>query len=256
MKTNRILWVIVGLLVTSTIAAMFHTGQSRSEVTSVFEPSASPPTPSESRKFGTVDFDVNDSLEATDKERRLKNHRYDNDGWVQKNPHPETAMIGRHTEATPPPAIPVQESDLVVTGRVVDVTTHLSNDKSGVYSEYKIKVDKSLKKSEQLNVAKGGFVTVDRAGGIVRYSNNQTVIYLHNDFGLPEVGKEYVFFLIDDKKGGNYKIITLYELQETGTVPLDLGRNTDDIKRKGKNDFIKTIQEKLLPVNSESRRNP
>lgn len=255
MKSNQVLWVIVALFVTLTIGVSFGTSsQALVRDSSPMTPAASPPT--ESKKYSTVGYESNEALEVDEKEKRkLKGQRYDNDSWVQKNPHPETGMIGRYTEATPPSTLPTQESDLVVTGRVMDVTTHLSNDKSGVYSEYKIKLGKSLKKNEQVNIEKGGFITADRPGGMVRYPNHQTVIYLHNELGLPEVGKEYVLFLTDDKKSGNYKIITLYELQESATVPLDAGRNTDDIKRKGKNDFIKTIQEKLSEK-AESRRNP
>jgi len=154
-------------------------------------------------------------------------------------------MVGRFVEAAPLPAIPTDESDLIVTGRILAFSTHLSNDKSCVYTEYKVKVDQVLNNKVKTQVGKGGILTVDRAGGAVRYPNSQVVIYLDSIKGLPEVGREYIFFLNFDENSGNYSILTLYELQESHTVPLDSGRNVEEIKQMDRSDFLKAVERKL-----------
>jgi hypothetical protein len=250
MKNDRVIWIVVALLTSATGPAPANTRHGLSHDTPIVQTKPTPPTePWSSKRFATVDYESKESLEPAEKERRkLINQRYDKQEWVRTNPHPETGMVGRVIEDEPPPTIPAKESHLIISGRVVKVSTHLSNDKTGVYSEYRIKVDKVFKRGGSIDLEAGGFITVDRAGGKVRYPNGQTVIYLDSVKGLPEVGLEYVMFLTDDKYSNNYPILTLYELHETKTVPMDSGRNTDEIKRKGKTDFIKAIQENLLPV--------
>ncbi|MFN0140980.1 MAG: hypothetical protein ACKVQW_12960 [Pyrinomonadaceae bacterium] len=197
-------------------------------------------------KYGLADYNEETVLEPSERERRNRtSKRYDNEGWVTANPHPETAVIGRVTENEPPPVIPTDESELIVTGKVVKVTAHLSNDKGGVYSEFTVKVGQILKNNLSIELERDSLITLDRAGGVVRYPNGQEVLYEDSQRGLPEEGREYAFFLCADKKSENYKILTLYDLQETKIVPLDSGRAADDIKRMGKSDFLQTVRGKL-----------
>ncbi len=257
MKSNRIIWGIVSLVVFITIAVTTGTLDGRSQAGFAVLPKATPPI-DEFSKYGVADYYAEETSALRERERRRRtNHRYDSQGWVQRNPHPETGKIGRHTEKEPPPMMPTDESDLIVTGRITAVAVHLSNDKSGVYSELTVKVDQVLKNNIPIDIERGSLITVDRAGGIVRYPNGQMVLYLDSEDGLPEVGREYLMFLTSDKKSENYAIRTLYELQETRTVPLDHGRRMDDIKRMGKSDFVKVVREKLSRpvVDDTPRRN-
>ncbi|MBA2333909.1 MAG: hypothetical protein H0V90_03120 [Blastocatellia bacterium] len=259
MKSNRIIWGIVSLVVLITIAVTTGTLDGLGQEKSGLLPKATPPTDGpDFSKYGITDYDAVVSVAASESERRMrKSQRYDSQGWVQRNSHPETGKIGRYTEREPPPTIPTEESDLIVTGRIAGVTAHLSNDKRGVYSEFTVKVDQVPKNIVPIDIERGSLITVDRAGGVVRYPNGQTVLYLDSEDGLPEVGREYLMFLTSDKKSENYAIRTLYELQETRTVPLDHGRRMDDIKRMGKSDFVKSVREKLSRpvVDDAPRRN-
>lgn len=247
MRRRNIMWVLVIFLVTTTVAVAIDNA-TNSESKSKPIPSATPPINSDAdpRRYEIVDYELDQVLEYSERERRKRvSQRYDNQGWVQKNPHPETSMIGRHTEEAPPAILPTAESEVVVIGTVAKVTTHLSNDKTGVYSEYKVKVDQVLKGSDTTGNEQSTFIKIDRAGGLVRYPHGQTVLYLDSDKGLPVVGNQYLLFLKSPTENENYAVLTLYELQETATKPLDSGRRVDDIKRMGKSTFVRIVKDKL-----------
>jgi hypothetical protein len=210
-------------------------------------------------KYAVVDYDAPESANAVErKERKLKNSRYDKQDWVLKNPHPDDGGVGRYDEAEPPPIIPADESDLVIVGKIIDVSAHLSNDRQGVYSEFVIQADKILKNDISKEVEQGKLVTADRAGGFVRYPNGQKVIYRNSERGLPYVGNEYVFFLTKDKISPNYQILTLYELKDAEIIQLDYGRNFEDFKKSNKQDFIESVRNKILESSTDekSRRKP
>ena len=143
-------------------------------------------------------------------QRRIKNQRYDNQNWVAKSPNPEADYARRSIAVQPLPALPVDESDLVVTGLAIGVTAHLSNDKTGIYSEYTIRVDQVLKDGLSKNLTSASTITIDRAGGAVLYPNGHRLAYFIAERKLPVVGAMYALFLRDDKRSKNYEIVALY----------------------------------------------
>lgn len=247
MNSNKLMWVVIAFCITATLAIVFDVADVRSQEKSNISPKETSPIANpDLSKYGVADYEGVVSLNAIELEQRKQlNARYDNQEWVMKNVHPETGKVGRYTESTPPPLIPVQESDVVIIGRVVSVEAHLSNDKSGIYSQYTIKVDQSLKNTLGKKLERGVLIQIDRAGGVVRYPNGQCVLYLESDKGLPDVGREYAFFLKSENKGESLAIVSLYELQNNQTVPLDSGHPADDIKRLGRSSFIEKIRAKL-----------
>lgn len=247
MNSNKLMWALVAFCITATLAIVFDVADVRSQEKSNISPKETPPIANpDLSKYGVADYEGVVSLNAIELEQRKQlNARYDNQEWVTKNVHPETGKVGRHTESTPPPLIPVQESDVVIIGRVLSVEAYLSNDKSGIYSQYTIKVDQSLKNTLGKKLERGVLIQIDRAGGVVRYPNGQSVLYLDIDKGLPEVGREYAFFLKSENKGESLAIVSLYELQRNQTVPLDSGHSADEIKRLGRSSFIEKIRAKL-----------
>lgn len=263
MKNNRIMWGIVALVVLTTIAIALGTLEIHSQQNSANQSSATP-TPNHDgsevlNKYAVVDYDAPEPTNATEREeRKQKNKRYDNQDWVFKNPHPDDSGVGRFDETPPPSIIPITESDLVIVGKVVNVTAHLSNDKLGVYSEFTIQIRQILKNDASQKVEREDSVTADRAGGFVRYPNGQKVLYRLSERALPKVGNEYVFFLTNDKQSPNYEILTLYELKESGVTQLDSGRSFDDFKNASKQNFIEMIHKKISEASThkESRRKP
>jgi hypothetical protein len=262
MKNNRITWGIVALVVLITIAVSIGTLDSHSQSSSATE--SPTPTPDNNgsevlSKYAVVDYDAPAPTNVTEREeRKLKNKRYDNQDWVLKNPHPDDGGVGRFDEKTPVPLFPVDESDLVIVGKISNVAAYLSNDKSGVYSEFTIRADQILKNDASKKVKQGNSVVADREGGCVRYPNGQKVFYENSTKELPQVGREYVFFLTSDKKNPNYEILTLYELNGTSVIQLDYGYNFDDYRNVSKQNFIETIRKKISEASTdkESRRKP
>lgn len=257
MNTNRIMWGFVSLIVLLTIAISFGTMHSFSQQdkSKINDDGIT----EDLSKYAVVDYDAPESTDLTmRKERKLKNKRYDNQDWVLKNPHPDDGGVGRYDELTPPPLIPVDESNLVIVGEITAVSAHLSNDKQGVYSEFTIQINKILKNENSSEVEQGKSVIADRMGGFVRYPNGQKVIYRNSERDLPKVGNEYVFFLTKDKTSPNYEILTLYELKITGIVQLDYVGSFKDLKLMNRENFIDSVRSKISDssTNTKSRRKP
>lgn len=260
MKSSGIMCGLVSVVVLTALTVSIGPLGSRSQEKPEGQDSPTPTPESpyiDLSKYAVADFDATLPANVVEREqRKLKSRRYDNWEWVLKNPHPETARVGLYQESIPEPLVPAVESDLIVTGNVTAVTAHLSNDMGGVYSEFTIKIDQKLKGDSFIDIEPESSITIDRAGGYVRYPNGQMVLYTIAGKQLPTVGCYYVFFLRNDKKSKNFEILNVYELQESHVIPLDSGRSAEEIKGMKKLDFINVIRNKLsqLSVDVRGRR--
>ncbi len=257
MKSSRMMWVLVTLIVLTTMAIIFGTqdGRSQKNIQSQVQAEETPGYGYDANgykdmsRYAIADYDEPESSDAIERQKRkLANKRYDSQDWVLKNPHPDTGGVGRDDEITPPEIIPHAESDLIVIGVITGVSAHMSNDKKGVYSEYTIRIDKILKNDASKKVGEVESIIADRMGGFVRYPNGRKVIYELSDKALPFVGSQYVFFLTNDGESPNYKILTLYELKGDSIVRLDIGRNFDEFRNATKSTFIEAINNKILQL--------
>jgi hypothetical protein len=116
------------------------------------------------------------------------------------------------------PPIPAGQSDGVLIGEVVDAHAYLSNDKTGVYSEFTIRVERALK---GLDHGMLPLVVVERLGGAVRFHTGRIVKYEVLRQGVPRVGARYLLFLSYNGEGDDYSLLTGYELNNGHVVPLD-----------------------------------
>ncbi|MDQ3749782.1 MAG: hypothetical protein M3367_12360 [Acidobacteriota bacterium] len=248
MKNNRIIWGLVALVVLTTIAISLGTTSSHSQQeTSKKQDNKQNDTGfRDLSKYAVLDYDAPEPDNAVEREKRiLKNKRYDKQGLVVKNPHPDDGGVSVEDEIPPPPIIPAAESDLIVIGEIVNASAHLSNDKSGIYTEFTIRVDETLKSDTANKVEQDDSITADRTGGVVRYPNGQKVFYRNDGDDLPRVGSKYVLFLTSDKQSPNYKILNGQELKDDGVIPLDLERSFDAFKGARKMSFIKAVRDKI-----------
>ena len=248
MKSNRIMWVLVTLIVFSTIVVTFGTLSSRSQEKSGVLPQATLPGKDtrDLTRYGIVNYDTAELPESQEgKMRRQINQRYDRQNWVFKTiTNPRTAGVGKITHDPPPPLFPVDESALIVIGRIIKVDAFLSNDKGSVYSEYTILVDEVLKGINS-NLEYSKEVLADREGGVVLYPYGHRVLYQSSERGLPQVGNEYIFFLVKDNLSPNYSILTSYEFDERGVVrQMEMGRPFEEFKHTNKTDFIGAVRMK------------
>lgn len=251
MKSNRIMWGIVSLVVLITVAVSFGAFESSGREDSLQQPEITPtatpwPVIKDTRdlsKYGSVEYSkAPEDLSAA---RVLTNKRYDNKGWVVSTiNNPRTAGVGRITEDEPPPLFPLEESTLVVVGEVVKVNAFLSNDKGSVYTEFTVRVDDLLKNGDS-NKSGPKKVIADREGGVVVYPGPQRVLYQDSDIGLPRLGSKYLFFLTKDDESPNYRIITSYDLDGGRPLQMEMGRNFDEFKDSDKTVFIEKVRNKI-----------
>lgn len=148
--------------------------------------------------------------------------------------------------------IPTEQSDVVLVGQVMDANAYVSSDKNGVYSEFKVLVEETVKNGTSSAIQSGGVVSVERTGGRVRYPSGQVIWFRIASQEMPEVSHRYVFFLkrVDED---SLSIITGYELRDGIVHPLDEGASqfmvydgTDETS------FLKMVRNGTIPKKSNS----
>lgn len=247
MNNRRIAWILVTLFVLSTIAVTLGTSDGQTQEKNNPEPEPTPINPyGDLSKYAIADYNASLPENATERQERVKKNKlYDNHHLVLANP-PAAADASFVSDAEPvPPAIPVAESELIVVGKILSSAALLSNDKSGVYSEYIIRVETTLKSDKRENRKKGATITVDRTGGIVRYPHGQTMLYLNDWQDLPELGGRYLFFLNRDlNENTNYKILTAYQLNNSKVLALDKHADFHKFNGMSEKDVISLVESK------------
>jgi hypothetical protein len=119
------------------------------------------------------------------------------------------------------PPIPAAGSDSVVVGQVTDAKAYLSNDKTGVYSEFSISIEEVLKGNSIPSVNSGSTISAERAGGRVRFPSGKVLVAGVLGKTMPRTGRRYLFFLKYSAQEEVFSIITGYELRAGRVFPLD-----------------------------------
>ena len=155
--------------------------------------------------------------------RRARSSQYDN-----RRPQPISELPGGIEELPLVthwewglPALPSAESDAVVLGEVTGAQAYLSNDKTGVYSEFKIRIIEVLKNPQDLPLSPIEAIVVKREGGAVRFPSARVQHYRIIHQGLPAVSREYLLFLKYHNQTQDFTVLTGYELREDRVIPLD-----------------------------------
>lgn len=130
-------------------------------------------------------------------------------------------------------------------GEVEAVSGHLSNDKSGVYTEFVIRVGKVLKGIGDNDVTAGQTLSADRPGGFVKYPDGHKRLYRLFGMNMPRRARRYVLFLGAPQDSPNYRIVTGYELTAEGVVPLDVASHFDAYKGLDEATFLNTVRQAI-----------
>jgi hypothetical protein len=188
-------------------------------------------------RFPTADYD---SPEPTNREektkRRKRNKRYDGKGMVTSNPYDSTS------------ALPVAQSDVILTADVLSSEAHLSNDKNSVYSEFNVQVDAVLKGTLP-TLSQTNLISVSRLGGMVRYPSGQKVRYEIGNQNMPAIGKRYLFFLKATEDTQAYEIVTGYEIGPERVLPLDRGVRFEAFRGIDSVVFLNTVRDAIANKN-------
>lgn len=192
-----------------------------------------------------VDLQNPDTSDRVDKSnRRIKNARHDNWGSDKTRPIPNiNGVVGEPEPRSGFSDIPVATSDLIVEAVVSESHAFLSNDKTGIYSEFTLLISKPAKLTKALGVSLNDRVVAERFGGKIKYPSGQMTRWRIAREGIPIIGKRYLFFLAKVDQD-TYKILTAYEIQGDMVSPLD-GSRTEPGGRQGASIFDKHNGENL-----------
>lgn len=150
------------------------------------------------------------------------------------------------------PALPIKQSDAIVLGEVIDAKAYLSSDKTGVYSEFTIRIDDVLKNFSSSPIAFGDQLISEREGGVVRFSSGRLFQYAIYNQGLPRNGRRYVFFLKKNEQGQIFSILTGYSLHKERVSPLDIPEQFAAYEGADETVFINEIREAIANPSSSN----
>lgn len=171
------------------------------------------------KHFPTAEFneaELTDPLKRT--QRKQKQKRKNGLGLVSQNPESDMGggLLLPHNQFDFP-GLPVEQSAVIVIGDVLQAEAHLSEDKTGVFSEFTIRLVDVLKADSSLP---GSEMIVERLGGYVRYPDGRKLLYRVGTGGMPRVRARYLFFLKPTPEL-DYSILTAYEFGDKGVIALD-----------------------------------
>jgi hypothetical protein len=122
------------------------------------------------------------------------------------------------------PSYPASLAAAIVVGTIVTAKGFVSEDRTYVYSDFKIRVDQILKQDPTASLVVGGHLIASRAGASVTFPSGHISHYVVDGRGMPKVGKQYLMFLWKTNEGlPEYEFLyrLTYELSDGRAYPLD-----------------------------------
>lgn len=198
----------------------------------------------------TTDYDSPEPTSPEEKvKRRNRNKHYDEKHLVTSNPYDSTTGVTEVSEVfLDLPALPVVQSDVILTADVLNSEGHLSNNKNAVYSEFNVQVDAVLK-GRVPTLSQTNLISVSRLGGMVRYPSGQKVFYSIANQNMPAIGKRYLFFLKATDDTQAYEIVTGYEIGPERVLPLDHGANFESYAGTDSRSFLNKVRDAIADKN-------
>ena len=193
----------------------------------------------------TVDYDSPEPSNPEERARRRKrNARYDKNFFVRKDDATGNAVESTYFSEWDQgfPALPAGRSELVIVGEVTEARAHLSNDKTGIYSEFTTNVKQLLKNNSPTPLTPGDVINLERQGGAVRYPNGRRYLHRISGQNMPRGGRRYLFFVKAAGAEQGFRILTAYELKEGKVFPLDSAQQFDAFRGMEESQFIETVR--------------
>jgi len=115
-------------------------------------------------------------------------------------------------------ALPVASSDVVVVGQVAGFQPFLSKDRTAIYTELYVRVERVFKGSDALN---GATIVIPRRGGTLQLKTGRVVKgFAPQSEKSIELGTRYVLFLAYDQERDWFGVVKLWELQDGRVIPV------------------------------------
>ena len=215
---STIFIITVGVLVLATALASRQGGGNQQKNVREKDPDFS--------RFPIADFHAPESFDANQRAaREVKGRKYNSKHMPQLSE--DTYQIYSNTDwDVRLPALPVERSAAVVIGTVKSADAHVTPDKTGIYSEFKVATDTVIKNDPNNMIKDGATITVERRGGKVRMPSGRIVISWVSHQNMPRVGSRYLLFLTHDFETPNdtpkdFYLLTGYELRDGQVRLLD-----------------------------------
>jgi hypothetical protein len=142
-----------------------------------------------------------------------------------KQETPNITVIDYSIVGSPDPrGIPVSGSTATIVGTVTGGSSFITKDKTYVYTDYTVRVDQILALDKTASLSVGSEIVVAREGGAIHYPSGHITNVLIQGHGFPEVGGQYVLFLLKPIPNSPEYEMTLdsgYQIKNGRVYPLD-----------------------------------
>jgi hypothetical protein len=200
------------------------------------------------KRYPTADFDEPLSPDPA-KRAALKQRQIRNNDISFGQPGPQDEAVAYIPEGRFGfPGLPVNESDTIVVGLVSSSRAHRSESRQSVFSEFEVRVDEVLK-GQSGSVTESSVITVERAGGFLKYPGGRKVLFFIPGYGMPEVGTRNLFFLKNVNEG--LRIVTIYELTPNGVLALDQSKQFKEFQGEKEETFLATLRKTIAASNPQ-----
>jgi hypothetical protein len=108
-----------------------------------------------------------------------------------------------------------------LSGTITAGQAYLSNDKQNIYSEFKLKIQETVKAPNDRYVRAGDSIDAQRKGGAIRLPSGKVLVRGNWADSMPQVGKRYLLFLKYDPNTEDYGVLTGYQLEGEEVYRLD-----------------------------------
>jgi len=175
--------------------------------------------------FPIVDLAAPQPSDAAERAKRAaKGKKYNNKGAGVIDESWNVAFLVNHSLGGLP-ALPVERSSSVILGEITSAAAYLSEDKSSVYSEFKIQIQAVFKNDTSQNLNPNTSIEAERYGGRVRLPSGKIFLSAVDHQDMPRVGGRYLLFLTHSDplagKDQDHHILMGYELRGGKVFPLD-----------------------------------
>jgi hypothetical protein len=195
-------------------------------------------------KWPAADYDSSDTVDERSKRvRETKGKNFDKSKFEVNPASVSDNHVLTHSDTDLLSALPKLHSDAVVVGDVVDARAYLSNDKTGVYSEFSVMVNEVIKNFVEQPISPDDSIKVLREGGRVRLPSGRVQFYSISKENMPEGQQRYVFFLRRLNEGQGFKLLTAYALKNGKVFPLDEHSQFSVFKGADETEFLNKVRE-------------
>jgi hypothetical protein len=176
-------------------------------------------------RFPTTDLSAEESSDPVEREKRRKKGKKHNIKYVAPLSDAVDSMFLNIDWDVNLPALPTEKSAAVIIGRISKAQAYLSENKSGIYSEFTVKVDAILKNDVTNPLSVDSSIVVYRTGGRLRLPSGKFIVSAVSHQDMPQQNSRYLLFLTHNSLTGvldeDFAILTGYELKNGKAFPLD-----------------------------------